>query len=171
MGLDGRGAIVTRGTRGVSGGIGRELTRQGAHVFISGRSALDHEHFGERITGIRYDHRVDNQVEAAFNLILRETSDNDILVNNVWGGYERMVQDGDFTWARPFWETARVAMGRDVQRHCRASQLVAPAMIARRRGMIVKHLVLGGTEAYRQCRLWRVESRNGQDDVPYNLKS
>ena len=28
----------------------------------------------------------------------------DILVNNVWGGYERMIEDGEFTWGKPFWE-------------------------------------------------------------------
>jgi NAD(P)-dependent dehydrogenase (short-subunit alcohol dehydrogenase family) len=93
------------------------------------------------ITGIRCDHRIDTQVEAAFNLILHETSDIDILVNNVWGGYERMVEDGDFTWPKPFWEQplwrwdAMFAAG--VRAHYQASQLVAPAMIARRRGLIV----------------------------------
>jgi NAD(P)-dependent dehydrogenase (short-subunit alcohol dehydrogenase family) len=93
------------------------------------------------ITGIRCDHRIDAQVEAAFNLILYETSDIGILVNNVWGGYERMVEDGDFTWPKPFWEQppwrwdAMFAAG--VRAHYQASQLVAPAMIARRRGLIV----------------------------------
>jgi hypothetical protein len=23
---------------------------------------------------------------------------------NVWGGYEHMIEDGVFTWTRPFWE-------------------------------------------------------------------
>jgi NAD(P)-dependent dehydrogenase (short-subunit alcohol dehydrogenase family) len=132
---------VTGGTRGVGRGIGRELARQGAGVFITGRSAPDHERLAERITGVRCDHRVDAQVETAFNLILRETSQIDILVNNVWGGYERMVEDGDFTWPKPFWEQplwrwdAMFIAG--VRAHYRASQLVAPAMIARRRGLIV----------------------------------
>src|SRR5262250_424540 len=104
MSLDGSVAIVTGGTRGVGRGVGRELARQGARVFITGRSAPDHERLDERITGIRCDHRVDTQVEAAFRLILRETNVIDILVNNVWGGYERMVEDGNFTWPMPFWE-------------------------------------------------------------------
>lgn len=73
--------------------------------------------------------------------ILRETSDIDILVNNVWGGYERMVEDGDFTWPRPFWEQPLwrwdAMFGAGVRAHYQASQLVAPAMIARRRGLIV----------------------------------
>jgi NAD(P)-dependent dehydrogenase (short-subunit alcohol dehydrogenase family) len=141
MNLDGTVAIVTGGTRGVGGGIARELARQGAHVFITGRSAPDHERLDERITGIRCDHRVDTQVEAAFNIILRETNDIGILVNNVWGGYERMVDDGDFTWSKPFWEQPLwrwdAMFGAGVRAHYQASQLVAPAMIARRRGLIV----------------------------------
>src|SRR5262249_6409502 len=104
MNLDGNVAIVTGGTKGVGRGVGRELARLGARVFITGRSAPDRARLDERITGIRCDHRVDTQVEAAFNWILREASAIDILVNNVWGGYERMVEDGNFTWPKLFWE-------------------------------------------------------------------
>src|SRR5262249_20731968 len=137
MNLDGRAAVVTGGTRGVGRGVARELARQGARVFITGRSAREHP-LDERITGIRCDHRIDTQVDAAFNLILRETSTIDILVNNVWGGYERMVEDGNFTWSRPFWEQplwrwdAMFSTG--VRAHYQASQLAAP-MIAQRRGL------------------------------------
>jgi len=55
-------------------------------------------------------------VEAAFNLTAREANVIDILVNNVWGGYERMVEDGVFTWAKPFWEQPLWRVERDVQR-------------------------------------------------------
>lgn len=141
MSLDGSVAIVTGGTRGVGGGVGRELARQGARVSITGRSAADQERVDERITGIRCDHRVDTQVQAAFNLILRETSAIDILVNNVWGGYERMVEDGNFTWRKPFWDQPLwrwdAMFNAGVRAHYQASQLAAPAMIARQRGLIV----------------------------------
>lgn len=141
MSLEGSFAIVTGGTKGVGRGVARELARQGARVFITGRSAPDHEHLEERITGIRCDHRVDTQVQAAFNSILREASAIDILVNNVWGGYESMVEDGNFTWPKPFWDQplwrwdAMFSAG--VRAHYQASQLAAPAMIARQRGLIV----------------------------------
>ena len=91
---------MTGGTRGVGRGGGRELAVAARASSITGCSAPDQERLDERITGIRCDHRVDTQVEAAFNLILRETSAIDILVNNVWGGYERMVEDGNFTWPK-----------------------------------------------------------------------
>jgi len=102
--LDGRAAVVTGATKGVGRGIGRELARHGARVFVTGRSAPDHECLDAQTTGIRCDHRQDDQVEAAFKLIVREVNAIDILVNNVWGGYEGMVEDGAFTWSKPFWE-------------------------------------------------------------------
>jgi NAD(P)-dependent dehydrogenase (short-subunit alcohol dehydrogenase family) len=141
MNLDGRVAVVTGATQGVGRGIGHELARHGARVFVTGRSAPVHERLDERITGIRCDHRVDTQVEAAFNLIVREASTIDILVNNVWGGYERMIDDGKFSWSKPFWEQplwrwdAMFSAG--VRAHYQASQLAAPAMIAQGRGLIV----------------------------------
>lgn len=141
MSLDGRTAIVTGGTRGVGRGIGHELARNGAQVFITGRSAPDRERIGERMTAMRCDHTVDSQVDTVFALILRETNGIDILVNNVWGGYERMAENGRFTWPQPFWIQplwrwdAMFSAG--VRAHYRASQLAAPAMIARGRGLIV----------------------------------
>jgi len=141
LSLDSRVAVVTGATKGVGRGIARELARNGARVFATGRSAPDRERLDERITGIRCDHRVDIQVEAAFNLIVREANAIDILVNSVWGGYERMIEDGQFTWTKPFWQQplwrwdAMFSAG--VRAYYQASQLAAPTMIAQRRGLIV----------------------------------
>jgi len=141
MSLDGGVAVVTGGTKGVGRGVGRELARHGARVFVTGRSAPDHEPLDERITGIHCDHCVDDQVEGSFRRILDDTGGIDILVNNVWGGYERMVDNGAFTWPKPFWKQplwrwdAMFSAG--VRAHYHASQLAAPGMIARRRGLIV----------------------------------
>lgn len=141
MSLDGRVAVVTGATRGVGRGVGKELARHGARVYVTGRSAPDHERLDERVTGIRCDHRLDIEVEAAFERIVREANAIDVLVNSVWGGYERMVVDGAFTWSKPFWEQplwrwdAMFAAG--VRAYYQAGQLVAQTMIARRRGLIV----------------------------------
>ncbi len=141
MNLDGKVAVVTGAMKGVGRGIARELALHGARVFVTGRSASDREPLDERITGICCDHRIETQVEAAFERIVREAPAIDVLVNNVWGGYERMVENGEFTWPKPFWEQplwrwdAMFSAG--VRAHYHASQLAAPGMIAQRRGLIV----------------------------------
>jgi len=141
MSLEGNVAVVTGATRGVGRGIARELARQGANVFVTGRSAPAFEPLDDRIIGIGCDHREDGQVDAAFTRIGREAHAIDILVNNVWGGYDRMIDGGEFTWSKPFWEQplwrwdAMFAAG--VRAHYHASQLAAKTMIGRGRGLIV----------------------------------
>ena len=110
-------------------------------MYVTGRSEQDLQHINGHGTAVCCDHRVDAQVEAAFRHILDESPGIDILVNNVWGGYERMVDGGEFTWLKPFWEQplwrwdAMFSAG--VRAHYQASQLAAPSMIARGRGLIV----------------------------------
>ena len=168
MNLNGKVAVVTGASRGVGGGVARELARHEALVFVTGRSTSDDQRLDERITAITCDHRVDGQVDTAFERILKASGAIDILVNNIWGGYERMVENGEFTWPKPFWQQplwrwdAMFSAG--VRAHYQASQLAAPSMIARRRGLIVNISSLGGAEAHRQRRLRRVESRDRQDD-------
>jgi dehydrogenase/reductase SDR family protein 1 len=141
MRLDGKVALVTGGTSGVGRGVGRALAAHGARVFVTGRSSHDGVPLDEHVTGIRCDHRLDAQVTAAFEHVAREARGIDILVNNVWGGYERMVEDGQFTWPKPFWEQPLwrwdPMFSAGVRAHYHASQLAAPAMVANRRGLIV----------------------------------
>jgi len=141
MRLDGRVAIVTGGTKGVGRGVARQLARVGAQVFVTGRSVPDHEPFDEPVTATRCDHRDDSDVEAAFDRAARETKSVDVLVNSVWAGYEGMVENGEFTWSKPFWQQpvwrwdAMFTAG--VRAHYRSSQLAARTMVAQRRGLIV----------------------------------
>lgn len=140
MDLAGKVAVVTGGTKGVGRGVAHELAAHAARVFITGRSVSE-PHIDGRIAGIRCDHRIDAQVEAAFHTILNDAKTIDILVNNVWGGYDRMIENGDFTWPKPFWQQplwrwdAMFSAG--VRAHYHASRLAAPAMIAQHRGLIV----------------------------------
>jgi dehydrogenase/reductase SDR family protein 1 len=141
MNLNGKVAIVTGGTKGVGRGVARELARQGARVFVTGRSVPDHEPFDGPITAIRCDHRVDEDVNAAFARVAGESDAIDVLVNSVWGGYENMLENGEFTWPKPFWQQPLwrwdAMFGGGVRAHYRASQLAAPAMVRQRRGLIV----------------------------------
>ena len=98
-------AVVTGATRGVGRGVARALAAEGAHVYITGRSAADGagELAGpggltdDGLIAIRCDHSVEEDVANAFARIEREATGVDILVNNVWGGYERMIDNGIFT--------------------------------------------------------------------------
>jgi dehydrogenase/reductase SDR family protein 1 len=141
MSLEKSVVVVTGATQGVGRGVARELARQGARVFLTGRSVPDHAPFDEPITAIRCDHRDEAQVDAVFDRVAREAGTIDVLVNNVWGGYERMIDNGAFTWPRPFWEQplwrwdAMFTAG--VRAHYHASQLAARLMVAQRRGLIV----------------------------------
>ena len=102
MRFDGHVAVVTGATRGVGRGVASVLAQSGGRVFITGRS-VDHEQMlTDSIVGLRCDHRDDAQVDATFARIAREAGTVDVLVNNVWGGYDGMIENGAFTWARPF---------------------------------------------------------------------
>jgi len=139
--LQGKVAVVTGGTKGVGRGIAAELAAQGARVFVTGRSIREGPHDETKIVGIRCDHRDDREVVNAFERVARESSAIDVLVNNVWGGYEQMMEGGVFTWSKPFWEQpiwrwdAMFAAG--VRAHYFASQLAARSMVARQSGLIV----------------------------------
>jgi dehydrogenase/reductase SDR family member 1 len=137
----GKVALVTGASRGVGKGIALELIEAGATVYITGRSVKDMEYISGKGTAIQCDHRNDEQVQSAFRQIADEQGRLDILVNNVWGGYENMMENGQFTWSRPFWQQplwrwdAMFQAG--VRAHYAASQLAAQMMVPQRSGLIV----------------------------------
>jgi dehydrogenase/reductase SDR family protein 1 len=87
------------------------------------------------------DHTDDQAVGDVFRRIDQEVGRLDILVNVAWGGYERMVDEGRFTWGSPFWEQpswrweAMITAG--VRAAFVASQHAARRMVPARRGLIV----------------------------------
>jgi NAD(P)-dependent dehydrogenase (short-subunit alcohol dehydrogenase family) len=90
--------------------------------------------------GLVCDHSDDAQVESIFERIVRERGRIDILVNNVWGGYANMHENGEFTWLRPFWEQplwrwdAMFAAG--VRANFTASRLAGRVMVRQGSGLI-----------------------------------
>jgi NAD(P)-dependent dehydrogenase (short-subunit alcohol dehydrogenase family) len=140
--LNGKVVVVTGASRGVGKGIALELAAAGATVYVTGRTVAA-EAFppNGRIVPLRCDHTVDGEVEAVFQRVRTAQSRLDILVNNVWGGYERMIEEGEFTWTKPFWEQplwrweAMFAAG--VRAHYVASVYAARMMVTQRRGLIV----------------------------------
>lgn len=152
--LAGKVALVTGASRGVGKGIAHVLGMSGATVYVSGRTV----EMGQGVDGIagtvgetavlvtraggtgiavRCDHTHDPDVEDLFAQIEEEQGQLDILVNNVWGGYEDI---GD-NWLKPFWQQPLArwdAMFRaGVRAHYTASRLAAPLMIPQKSGLIV----------------------------------
>ena len=139
--LNGKVALVTGASRGVGKGIALELIEAGATVYITARSIEDMRYISGQGTALECDHRNDDQVQSAFRQITDEQGRLDILVNNIWGGYENMIENGEFTWPRPFWQQSLwrwdAMFQAGVRAHYVASQLAAPMMVAQRSGLIV----------------------------------
>jgi NAD(P)-dependent dehydrogenase (short-subunit alcohol dehydrogenase family) len=139
--LNGKVALVTGASRGIGKGIALELVDAGATVYITGRCVEDMQYISGKGIAVKCDHRSDEQVQLAFRKIAGEQGRLDILVNNVWGGYENMIENGEFTWSRPFWQQplwrwdAMFQAG--VRAHYVASQLAAQVMVAQSSGLIV----------------------------------
>lgn len=149
-----RVAVVTGASRGIGKGIALALGGAGATVYVTGRSDADGTTEGlpgtvretaDVVTQrgghgvpVRCDHAVDAEVEALFARVKEEQGRLDLLVNNVWGGYERN------DWSRfgaPFWEqplrhwSGMFETG--VRAHLVASRLAVPLMLPNQRGLIV----------------------------------
>jgi NAD(P)-dependent dehydrogenase (short-subunit alcohol dehydrogenase family) len=147
-------AVVTGASRGVGLGVALALGEAGAVVYVTGRSEAGatteglpgtvHE-AAEAVTrrggqgvAVRCDHTADTEVEALFARVGREQGRLDLLVNNVWGGYER--QDWP-RFAAPFWEQPlRQWAGMfecGVRAHLVATRLALPLMLPLGRGLVV----------------------------------
>lgn len=150
-------ALVTGASRGVGRGIAVALGEAGYTVYLTGRTsrsghspvpvaggledaAADVEAAGGRAVPIVCDHRHDDQVRAVVERIRADHGGLDVLVNNVWGGYETLHAgeyeryNADF-WQQPLdlWDSMFAA---GVRAHYAASVFAAPLLIARR-GLIV----------------------------------
>ncbi len=147
-------AVVTGASRGGGRGIALVLGEAGATVYVTGRSisgaATENlpgtvNETASAVTArggigipVLCDHTVDADVEALFEQVRLEQGRLDVLVNNVWGGYER-YEFGRFDapfWEQPLrhWEGMFVA---GVRAHFASSRLAAPLMLPQRNGLIV----------------------------------
>ncbi|MFN2567719.1 MAG: SDR family NAD(P)-dependent oxidoreductase [Gemmatimonadaceae bacterium] len=140
MHLEGHVALVTGASRGVGRGIATALAHAGATVHASRRS-VERADLPDTVRRVACDHTDDAAVERLFDRIRADAGGLDILANSAWGGYERMVEGGRFTWPLPFWEQPRWRWDAMITAGVRAafvaSQLAAQLMVPARRGLIV----------------------------------
>jgi len=116
------------------------LAAAGFKVYATGRS-IDAAELPPSVVRIACDHSDDAGTAAVFDRIAASGDELDVLVNSAWGGYERMTEDGQFTWTRPFWQQPTHRWSSMLQVGVRsafvAAACAARGMTAQRRGMIV----------------------------------
>jgi dehydrogenase/reductase SDR family protein 1 len=149
-GLEGAIALVTGASRGVGKGIAIGLGEAGAEVWVTARdtspgsleaTAREVEAAGGRAVAVACDLVDDAQAERLFARLAAERPRLDVLVNSAWGGYEGMVEDGELTWSRPFWEQPMRRWSSMFDAGVRAafscSRLAARRMVGQGSGLIV----------------------------------
>ncbi len=133
-------ALVTGASRGVGRGVASELASQGFKVFATGRN-VDSADLPAAVERIRCDHTRDSDTAAAFARVVDAGEGLAILVNSAWGGYEQMVEDGQFTWGAPFWRQPAHRWSRMIDAGVRCAFFCAAhaarMMLTQRRGLIV----------------------------------
>ena len=133
-------ALVTGASRGVGRGVAVGLAASGMRVFATGRTVAV-AGLGPGITALTCDHTDDAAVAKVYRRVQATAGRLDVLVNVAWGGYERMIENGRFTFSAPFWEQPlwrwEAMMTAGVRAAFVASQHAAQLMIPAKRGLIV----------------------------------
>jgi NAD(P)-dependent dehydrogenase (short-subunit alcohol dehydrogenase family) len=153
--LKGTVAVVSGASRGAGRGIALVLGEAGATVYVTGRSAgtgtttenlpgtvdetaaLVTERGGVGVA-VCCDHTQSDDIAALFRRVQEEQGRLDLLVNNVWGGYEQYDGVG---FAAPFWEQPQRhwegMFTAGVRAHLLTSQHAARLMLPQRRGLMI----------------------------------
>ena len=133
-------ALVTGASRGVGKGVATALHAAGYRVFATGRT-IESADLPSGIIRIPCNHVDDDQTSAAFERIAEHVAALDVVVNNSWGGYAQMMEDGKFTWSLPFWQQPAhrwtSMMDAGVRAAWAVSARAVPLMLAQKRGLIV----------------------------------
>src|SRR5829696_8220783 len=155
--LAGKVALVTGASRGVGRGIACGLGEAGATVYITGRTTVEgsapsrlpgtvHDTAGQVTAlggagiAVPMDAGDDDQIATAVDRISNEQGRLDILVNSVWGGYERFTDGSEFN-PGPFWEQP-LALWDSMHRiglraHYVTTALAAPLLVRGGSGLVV----------------------------------
>jgi NAD(P)-dependent dehydrogenase (short-subunit alcohol dehydrogenase family) len=152
-----RVAWVTGASRGVGLGVAAALGRAGWVVYVTARSSQAERtgHLpgtveqaaavvtaaGGRGVAVACDHRDDAAVAAVAARVTADCGRLDLLVNNVWAGYERLNAGAWDEWNAPLWEQPLelfdAMFGGGVRAHYTALALCAPLLIATPGSLVV----------------------------------
>jgi NAD(P)-dependent dehydrogenase (short-subunit alcohol dehydrogenase family) len=151
--LNGVVAVVTGASRGAGRAIAAVVGEAGATVYLTGRSLRGRPSVpgrsgtleetlvavaqrGGLAIPVRCDHTSETDVARVFSRVRDEQGRLDLLVNNVWGGYEQRPGqpevpffDAPF-WEQPLWRWEAM-FDAGVRAHFLASRFAAPLMIER----------------------------------------
>jgi NAD(P)-dependent dehydrogenase (short-subunit alcohol dehydrogenase family) len=137
--------MITGASRGVGRGVALALAGKGFDIVVTGREKDRLDALGAEVAalGVRFEGQVcdHGDLDATVAVFERIGSDFDIIVNNAWAGYFRMVEDGQYTWEKKFWEqplhrwTSMMDVGVRTAFFC--SKHCVAGMLERRRGLIV----------------------------------
>lgn len=147
-------ALVTGASRGVGKGIALELGMAGATVIVTGRSRKGKttEHLpgsidetagaitkaGGKGIPLKCDHTKDNDVANLAKHIQKKFGRLDVLVNNVWGGYENYKEElfNLPFWKQPVWRWDKM-FNSGVRAHYTASRALSPLLLKSAKPLIV----------------------------------
>lgn len=141
-------AVVTGCGQGIGRGIVEGLAEAGHTIYFTVRKEAQLDAISKAIVELGgqprpllFDHSNTAGLDDLISRIASESGRVDILVNNVWGGYENMMEGDQFTWDNPFWNQSEwrwdAMMSVGVKTAYLASSLVAPIMIKQGSGTIV----------------------------------
>lgn len=158
MKLTGKVVLVTGATRGIGKGIAISLAKMGAIVYFTGRTEIEFQgvvslggslyatedairKVGGIGFGIKCDHEKDEETKMVVDKIISEQGKIDILVNNVWGGYE-YFNDGTKFWTEQGFWTAPInrfdkMFAAGVRAHYVTSLYAVQDMIKKEKGLII----------------------------------
>lgn len=184
--LKGVVALVTGASRGVGRGVALGLLEAGATVHITGRTLVeagsgllakvqaDAADLPGRCVIHRVDHADDAETEAAVATVLENEGRLDILVNNAWPGYERMVEDGRYTWELPLWEQPMWRFDGMINTGLRAaycaSRPAAHAMAVQKGGGLIVNISFWAAQKFMQNVVYGL-AKAGADKLTADLAS
>ncbi|MDQ6918563.1 MAG: SDR family oxidoreductase [Candidatus Dormibacteraeota bacterium] len=141
LGLEGRTALVTGGTRGIGFAIARALVVDGARVAVVARGAQGLEATERElgVTGVAADLATEEGCSRSFGEARTALGPIDILVNNLGGR-------GGNTWADTGVAELETAMNVNLYAAVRMSKLALPDMTSRGWGRIIVIASIYGRE-------------------------